>query len=93
MLLFENLAYTFVVLYKGINKCRAMEIKNAISSLLSYGDITAIAGKLKLSPGATSAALRRGNPGHPAVREAVRMAQESGALATAQALASLSTSK
>jgi hypothetical protein len=59
-----------------------------ISRLLPKGGVGAIAKKLGLSLGAASAAIRRGNPGHPAVQEAVRMAQESGALATAQALAS-----
>ena len=66
-----------------------MKSKSTISSLLSQGDISAIAKKLNLSTGAASAALRRGNPGHPAVREALRLAQESGALAAAQMLATI----
>lgn len=65
--------------------------KVRISSLLSQGDVNIIARKLALSPGAVSAALRRGNPGHPAVQEAVRMAKESGAVSTAQTLAALTT--
>jgi hypothetical protein len=67
-----------------------MAPKNGISRLLKYGEVSVIAKRLNLSPGATSAALRRGNPGHPAVKEALLLAQESGALATAQLLASLS---
>jgi hypothetical protein len=68
-----------------------MEAKRTISSLLGYGGVSIIAKKLNLSPGATSAALRRANPGHPAVKEAVRMAKENGGLEAAQALASLKT--
>lgn len=57
--------------------------------MLPYGGVGTIAKKLGLSKGATSAALRRGNPGHPAVQEAIRMAEISGAVKTAQALASI----
>ena len=66
-----------------------MDSKTNISSLLAPGDIGAIASKLGLSACATSAAIRRANPGHPAVREALRIAQESGALDAAKTLASL----
>ncbi len=66
-----------------------MEHKNNISSLLAPGDVGTIAKKLGLSNCAVSAAIRRANPGHPAVREALRIAEESGALAAAQQLAKL----
>lgn len=66
-----------------------MHGKHSISSLLSYGDVGTIASRLGLSIGATSSAIKRGNPGHPAVREALRIAKESGALEAAQTLASL----
>ncbi len=65
-----------------------MEAK-PITNLLARGDIGIIADKLGLSHGATAAAIRRGNPGHPAVREALRLAEQSGALAAAQQLAKL----
>ena len=65
-----------------------MEAKT-ISSLLAPGDIGAIAKGLGLSHGAAAAAIRRGNPGHPAVREALIIAEKSGALAAAQKLATL----
>jgi hypothetical protein len=60
-----------------------------ITNLLARGDISTIADKLGLSHGATAAAIRRGNPGHPAVREALKLAEASGALAAAQQLARL----
>ena len=66
-----------------------MAPKTRTSRLLGYGEVSIIAKKLNLSPSATSAAIRRGNPSHPAVKEALRLAQENGALATAQLLASL----
>jgi hypothetical protein len=66
-----------------------MDVKTNISSLLSPGDVGAIARKLGLSTTATSAAIKRANPGHPAVREALRIAEASGALAAAQQLAKL----
>jgi len=71
------------------NKCRTMEPKTNISSLLAPGDVGTIAKKLGLSTCAASAAIRRANPGHPAVREALKLAEASGALAAAQTLASL----
>jgi hypothetical protein len=70
-----------------------MAPKTRISRLLGYGEVSVIAKKLNLSLGATSAAIRRGNPGHPAVKEALRLAQENGALATAQLLANLPIDK
>jgi hypothetical protein len=66
-----------------------MEQKTNISSLLAPGDVGTIAKKLGLSTCATSAAIKRANPGHPAVREALRLAEASGALAAAQQLAKL----
>ena len=66
-----------------------MRAKVSISSLLSYGGINSIAKQLGLTPGAVSAALRRGNPGHAAVREAIRIANASGAVSTAQTIATL----
>ena len=57
--------------------------------MLTRGDVSAIAIKLGLSVGATSAAIKRGNTGHPAVREALRLAESSGAMDAAKALASL----
>ncbi|RZJ93196.1 MAG: hypothetical protein EOO60_05440 [Hymenobacter sp.] len=68
-----------------------MEAKYSLSTLLSQGDISTIAKKLGLSPGAASAAIKRGNPGHPAVREALNLAEASGALAAAEKLARLPT--
>ena len=66
-----------------------MHNKSSISSLLSYGDVGTIAVRIGRSIGATSSAIKRGNPGHPAVREALRIARETGALEAAQTLASL----
>ena len=60
-----------------------------ISSMLSQGDIGSIARKLGLSPGAVSAAIKRANPGHPAVRMALFIAKESGAIEAAQTLAAI----
>lgn len=67
-----------------------MENDKGISALLAPGDIGAIAKQLNLSHGATSSAIRRGLPGHPAVRLALKKAEQSGALAAAQQLAKLS---
>lgn len=53
--------------------------------------MSAIANKLGTSCAAVSQALKRGKPGNRIVQEAVRMAQESGALATAEALACLAS--
>lgn len=66
-----------------------METRKKLTSLLAPGDIGTIANDLGLSHGATAAAIRRGNPGHKAVREALRIAEASGALAAAQKLATL----
>lgn len=64
-----------------------------LQRLLQHGAITALAKKLNISTTAVSRALKTGKPSHPAVQEAIRMAQASGALATAQALATLTYSK
>ncbi len=66
-----------------------MEPKKTLTSLLARGDIGNISIRLGLSHAATAAAIRRGNPGHPAVREALKVAEASGALAAAQQLARL----
>ncbi len=66
-----------------------MENPKGISTLLAPGDIGTIAKELNLSHGAASSAIRRGNPGHPAVRLALKLAEASGALAAAQQLAKL----
>lgn len=66
-----------------------MAANKNLSQLVGYGGVKAIAEKLNLLPGTVSAALRRGSPGHPAVREAVRMAEESGALVVSQKLATI----
>jgi hypothetical protein len=63
--------------------------KNNLSRLVGYGGIKAIAEKLGIAQGTASAAIRRGSPGHPAVREALRLAEASGALVAAQQLAQL----
>jgi hypothetical protein len=64
-----------------------------LQRLLPHGAITALAKKLSISTTAVSQALKTGKPSHPAVQEAIRMAQASGALATAQALATLTLAK
>jgi ethanolamine utilization microcompartment shell protein EutS len=67
-----------------------MKAKSTLAKLLPHGGVRDIAKKLGISPGTASTAIRRGSPGHPAVREALRIAEESGALAAAQQLANLS---
>jgi predicted transcriptional regulator len=64
--------------------------KSPLAQLLPRGAIKEIAEKLGLSAPAVSLAIRGGRPGHPAVAEAVRRVQESGAVNTAQVMASLS---
>ena len=61
----------------------------SIKNMLPHGSISAIAQKLDISTAAVSRALKNGKPGNRIVQEAVRIAQESGGLATAQALASV----
>jgi hypothetical protein len=66
-----------------------MGTNKGLAGLLAPGDVSAIARELNLSPGAAAAAIRRGLPGHPAVRAALARAEASGALAAAQKLAGL----
>lgn len=65
--------------------------KSPLAQLLPRGAVKQIAEALGLSGPAVSIALRRGSPSHAAVREAVRMVEESGALATSQKLATLTS--
>jgi len=65
-------------------------MNESLASLLPHGSIQLIADKLGLGKQTVSKALRRQRPGHPAVLEALRMAEESGALRAAQQLQSLS---
>jgi predicted transcriptional regulator len=60
-----------------------------LKRLLPHGSLSAIAKKLGISASAVSQSIKEGRPGSKAVQEAVRIAEESGALATAQKLASL----
>jgi predicted transcriptional regulator len=60
-----------------------------LKSLLPRGTMAEIAGKLGITTQAVGSALKTAKPSHPAVREAMRIAEESGALATAQKLAAL----
>jgi DNA-binding transcriptional regulator LsrR (DeoR family) len=60
-----------------------------LKALLQRGDQKTIAERLNLSKQTVSDALNEGRPGHPVVIEALRMARESGALAAAQDLATL----
>nr|GFA21257.1 hypothetical protein [Tanacetum cinerariifolium] len=60
-----------------------------IKSLLPHGSISAIARSLGISTPAVSKALKQGRPGNRVVQEAVRIAEASGALHTARALAGL----
>jgi hypothetical protein len=71
------------------NKCRAMPTKSNLSRLLPRGAVNEIAQKLGITHGTVSTAISRGRPSHPAVRMAMEMAEASGALATAQKLATL----
>ena len=60
-----------------------------IKHLLPHGSIAVIAQKLGISTSAVSKALKQGKPGNRAVQEAVRIAEQNGALHTARALAGL----
>jgi hypothetical protein len=70
-----------------------MAPKDTITSLLAPGDVGTIAKQLGLSQPTVSQALRRANPGHPAVRLALKLAEDSGALAAAQTLATLTLAR
>lgn len=63
--------------------------KKNLGGLLPYGEAKAIANRLGLTPGSVSAALHRGSPRHPAVREALRIMRETGIVEAAQTLAAL----
>jgi hypothetical protein len=69
-----------------------MATKSNLSRLLPRGAVNEIAQKLGITHGTASTAISRGRPSHPAVRLAMEMAEASGALATAQKLATLPTS-
>lgn len=93
-MLYEMQPYAIHLLYNiqlipTNNKCSIMEPNKTLVSLLAPGDIGIIAKGVGLSHSAAAAAIRRGNPGHPAVREALKLAEQSGALAAAQQLAKL----
>jgi len=62
----------------------------SLAKLLPHGSIQLIANKLGIGKQAVSKALRRQRPGHPAVQEALRMAEESGALRVAQQIQTIS---
>lgn len=62
-----------------------------IQYLLPRGAVSAIAKKLGVSTPTVSKALKSGRPGSASVQEALRMAQESGALDAAKTLASLAS--
>ncbi|MGI4872275.1 MAG: hypothetical protein ACRYFX_14000 [Janthinobacterium lividum] len=66
-----------------------MSEKLKLSGLLPRGEAKAIAARLGLTPGSVSAALHRAHPGHPAVREALRVVRELGIVEAAQTLATL----
>jgi hypothetical protein len=68
-----------------------MASKINISDLLPHGGIGEIAQQLGISKQAVSLALKAGKPGHAAVRLALSIAQESGALEAAQQLAKLAS--
>lgn len=66
-----------------------MSSKNKLASLVPHGGMGKIAEKLGITKQAVSLALKAGKPSHPAVREVLRIAEESGALVAAQQLAKL----
>lgn len=64
-----------------------MQAKSNIARLLPRGAVRDIAKQLGLSPGSASTAIRRANPTHPAVQEAVRRIEASGVVATVEKIA------
>lgn len=66
-----------------------MQEKNEVRNLVPRGGIGEIAKKLGITSQAVSLALKGGKPSHPAVREALLMAETTGALAAAQTIAAL----
>lgn len=63
--------------------------KSPLAQLLPHGAMKQIADKLGVSTSAVTAAIRKGTPTHPAVAEAVRIVQQSGAVAIRDAVALL----
>ena len=61
----------------------------SLSELLNEGQVTQIAKEHDVTVQAVSKALRRGRPGNRHVQRAMELAVASGALATAQKIASL----
>ena len=72
-------------------KAIAKPFNQDLKRLLPRGAVAQIAAKLGLSSKAVGLALKSGKPGHPAVQRALAMAEKSGALAAASALARLSS--
>jgi len=64
-------------------------LTTTLQRLLPYGTVTALAKQFGISTSAVSKALKIGRPGNQVVQAAVRIAEENGALSTAQALAKL----
>lgn len=63
--------------------------KSPLAQLLPRGAMKQIAAQLGISCAAVTAAIRKGAPTHPAVAQAVRIVQESGVIATRDAVAEL----
>ena len=63
--------------------------KSTLSQLLHRGAVKEIAQKLGMSSAAVSVAIKVGRPSHPAVNEALKLVEASGALTNAQQLAKL----
>lgn len=72
-----------------VRKNKQMKATQNIRTLVPYGGVKQIAEKLGLTQQAVSLALKAGRPSHPAVQEAMRLAEASGALIAAQSLAKL----
>jgi len=69
------------------------QLNTTLSQLLHRGAVKEIAQKLGMSSAAVSAAIKVGRPSHPAVNEALKLVEASGALANAQQLAKLTTTQ
>lgn len=69
-----------------------MQEAGSIRHILPRGGMAIIARKFGITRQAVSQALKLARPGNPVVQEAVKMAQESGAVDTAIFLASIKTS-
>ncbi|WP_223648928.1 hypothetical protein [Hymenobacter psoromatis] len=67
-----------------------MKVNTAnIRHIVPHGGMTLIAQKLGITRQAVSQALKAAKPSNPIVQEAIKMAQESGAVDTARILASI----